>query len=72
MWCHVDYNSILWSVIYVIYYLLVCENRLYRDYEPYKNYLTLTEDRDEYKKRNAEKAENVYRNELMKFEERIQ
>ena len=57
---------------YIVDYLLVCENRLYREYEPYKNYLTLTEDRDEYKKRNAEKAENGYRNELMKFEERIQ
>ena len=56
---------------YVIDNLLVCENRLYRDYEPYNDFLVMTEDRDDYKKRHAMEADSAYRNELVKFQDKL-
>lgn len=56
---------------FVLDNLLVCENRLYEDYEPYIDYLHLNKDVDTYKKNHAEKAESLFQQEIEKFQKRL-
>ena len=56
---------------YILDNLLVCENRLFESYEPYLDYLSLKNTVDGYKQSHAEKAENLFQNEITQFVKRL-
>ncbi len=56
---------------YVLDNLLVCENRLFESYEPYLDYLSLKETVSGYKQSHADKAENLFQEEINQFIKRL-
>jgi len=56
---------------YILDNMLVCENRRYRDLNPYVNFITDKTNSDEFKQAYRDNANKHYPNELQKLSERL-